>query len=319
MSYLIREIEEPKFKFWQALVLASLFLLLLYLLADRSHSLFALSEDEIAAMKAQKDELSRDMTFRFIDTPEEERESEADVFSDADRVAKSQELPETQVDNSDPVSQGDSYELVQNTPSVAAKESAQVLPQKESSEAKPSEPLAKDEPEPLDPADDPIFQLENGPKPYRPPTSDELAKSQKKAEKQLERDANKASSAAPSLRSYDNDSGRRTPQIGFNIDTGGHDLGPYLKKLVELVKSNWRIPEIARLEAGGIVVVYFELHQNGMIEQTTVIQNSDFEPLDTSSYNAVRNVYQAPPLPSHIEEPWIPIKFSFYYNVRPPI
>lgn len=316
----MREEDEPRFKLWQASMIAVVVLALLLLLVDRSRAFdVSLSPEELAELRAIQAEKERDLVFRFIEAPTEERkEDDAKYMSDADRVIQSAELPEQEVDNEDPVSLGDSIELENQQPApmlpneVAQTAQAETKPQ----QAEP-EPES-DEPQPLEENPDPVFQLVDGPKPYRPLTEKEVEQSKKAAESRIEREASRPSVASVPGRRYDNPTGRQAPNVGFNIDTSGHDLGPYLKKLVELVKSNWRIPEIARLEASGVVVVYFELHQDGMVKATSVIQNSDFEPLDASSYNAIRNVYQAPPLPDHIEEPWIPIKFSFYYNVRPP-
>ena len=309
----LRDVEEPRFKLWQAGVIAAALLLLLFLMIQKSGWMqFSLSPEELLEMQAMREQRQRDLSFRFLDEAQNVAQQDNPKYlSDADRRAESEPM-ELDPDNEDPFSKGDTYELVNQNPKAVdspVSQGSRPAPQRAEMPEKHD-----DEPQPI--ADDPIFQLENGPKPYRPPSAEEVAHSQQAAQARIARESTSSASAAEGR--YDNQSGKRSPHMGFSVDTAGHDLGPYLKQLIELVRSNWRIPEIARLEASGVVVVYFELHQNGMIEQTTVIQNSDYEPLDMSSYNAVRNVYQAPPLPKHIQEEWIPIKFAFYYNVRPP-
>ena len=107
------------------------------------------------------------------------------------------------------------------------------------------------------------------------------------------------------------------PQTGISVETSRDDIGAYLKILRQLVKGNWRIPPIGRYEVSGVAVVYFKLYKDGRITEAAVVSSSTYEELDSSALKAVTNSYQAPPLPPNVEEEWLPMKFGFYYNIRP--
>src|SRR5205823_12289733 len=65
-------------------------------------------------------------------------------------------------------------------------------------------------------------------------------------------------------------------------DTKGYDFGPYMNQVVNRVRVNWYtlIPEIARLDTQGRVVIIFTISQNGTIENTHIVANSGKDPLD---------------------------------------
>lgn len=338
MAYRFRDIERPRFTLQSGTLYAVLFLLLLFLSLDQTRALnIELSPEKIEELRQQQEELQRDMLFRFVDSPEDQVEPEKNVaLSDLNRVAKSMTNEELDPQNDDPFSRGNSYELLQRNeeqptsdPETQAKPlDADQVP----SEAAPSQP---EEPQPVkndeEEKDIPELDTEHNseqigkmptwagaPRPYRPPTQEELAQANEAAKQAMAKEnIFRSKNKARQEKQYDNIQGRATPSIGFSVDTAGHDLGPYLKRFVQLVRGNWRIPNIARLEASGVSVIQFRLHQNGHITHAGVFTESGFEALDTSSLNAIVNTHPAPPLPEHIKEEWIPIKFSFFYNMRP--
>ncbi|CAM2064563.1 TonB family protein [Sulfidibacter corallicola] len=159
------------------------------------------------------------------------------------------------------------------------------------------------------------------PKPYRKLSKSELEDIREKAQEEWARMSTQPSAPSTPTFSggsrYHNPGGQVAPNLGFSVDTAGHDLGPYLKTLVQLVKGNWRVPTIAQFEVSGVTVVSFRLHKDGRLTDATVILQSEHEPLDVSALNAINSTYKAPPMPDHIDEPWIPIKFAFYFNMRP--
>jgi len=62
--------------------------------------------------------------------------------------------------------------------------------------------------------------------------------------------------------------------------------------------------------------ISFRIHQDGTITDVGVALSSRFEPLDVASLNAINNT-NPPPLPDHVDDEYVPIKFGFYYNLRP--
>ena len=339
MTYRFREIEKPRFSLQSGFLSAMLFLMLFFFLLDQSKILqVQLTPEEIQKIKESQDELERDLLFRFIESPEDDIIPKKDTaYSDLDRKAKSMTNEELEPENEDPFSRGESFELKQrnepepeDSPQPAKPLSLDQIP----TPAAP--PTMPEEPEPVEEdkekKDLPELDTERetekfgkiptwtgAPKPYRPPSKEELKQANEAAKQALAKESRfKQQNQARESEQYDNLEGRATPSIGFSIDTAGHDLGPYLKLFIQLVKGNWRIPNIARLEASGVTGIEFKLHKDGSITEAHVLSESGFEALDSSSLNAILNTHPAPPLPAHIEEEWIPIKFGFYYNVRPP-
>lgn len=331
-TYLFREEDRPKFNIRRA-GLISLVCIVLLLLAVAKSNPFELDSQtlEQIALEQQKQQRQSDMVFRFMDTPNEVEENpDPEFLSDANRIKKSSEPLTETPENNDPVSVGNSLELKQQplptvpsepqpaTPQRVPNQSQDQEPQKEEpTEEPPEEPEepqeteAPKEPQPIDPTlDDPF-----APKPYKKLSSKQRKDLAKKAEMEMMAQDRKPSGALTER--YDNPNGSRANQTGFSIDTGGHDLGPYLNILKQLVKSNWRIPSIARYEVRGFSIIDFKLHKDGRITDAYIYTQSGYEPLDAASLNAITGIYKAPPLPKHIDEPFIPIKFGFYYNMRP--
>ncbi len=343
--YAFREEAPPRFNLRAAGVIALLLLALLLWSTERTY-VFRLSAKELQRLEEAKRELERDMVFRFVDAPADEVPEERDTrfFSDADRLKKSELTQKDPPENDDPISRGDTFELenakppAPNRPAIAATPPQPVeRPPEKADEALPDEPekpleepaeesaLAKNEqPREADAdfAEDrgrtPLPDA-GGPKPYRKMTRQEKALARERAKQQLSA-LNLNETASPSSSSsgrYDNPAGSSASLAGLSVETSRSDLGEYLKILRQLVKSNWRIPNIARFEVSGVAVVYFRLHQDGRITDARVVRTSSYDPLDSSSLNAIINTYKAPPLPAHIDEEWIPMKFGFYYNMRP--
>jgi colicin import membrane protein len=345
-ALVFREEEKPKFNFRTAFLMSLLLLLLLFFIVRQTKP-FSLSEAEMLALAERKEELERELTFRFLDAPSNVDENEdPEFFSDADRVKASQQQAELEPENNDPISRGDTYELEnapmpapiqQPTPPSPAIQQPDQQAQPEVAEASQSEPQEdpneiQEEPEEVQPqeveAPEPsMFEPSQGnipldpgaPKPFRPLSKADREVAKQRAAAELRRMEAQPQAATPpgGGRRFDNPAGSPNERLGFSIDTGQHQLGPYLEVLRQLVKANWRVPTIARFEVSGVAVVSFNLHKDGMITDATITRSAEIEPLDTSSLNAIINVYKAPPLPQHIKEDKIPIRFAFYYNVRP--
>lgn len=345
-ALVFREEEKPKFNFRTAFFLSLLLLLLLFFIIRETRP-FALSAQELAMLAERKEALERELTFRFLDEPANVDENEDPEFlSDANRVKASQEKAEMEPENNDPISRGDTYELenapvpapvTQPTPPSPAVDQPEQQAQPQAAEASKSEPLenpneVQDEPQevepseveapepsPLDPSKGNIPIDPGAPKPFRPLSKADREAAKERAAEELRRLQSQPTASVPpgGGQRFDNPAGSPNERLGFSIDTGQHQLGPYLEVLKQLVKANWRVPSIARYEVSGIAVVSFNLHQDGLITDATITRSAEIEPLDTSSLNAIINVYKAPPLPQHIKEDKIPIRFAFYYNVRP--
>lgn len=328
-NYYFREEERPKFNIRSAGFIAILLLVLLLISVVKTDP-FRLDASELQEVVALREARQQDMVFRFMDTPDNlEENPDAEFLSDANRIKQSAPQQTERPENKDPVSLGNSFELKQEPlptlPSPPQPAQPRVKPIAPQDNQQPNRETTPEEPEPPNqeppPKDlapkttDPSATDPFAPKPYRKLSKQERKDAQKEA--QLEMMARDRQTGGKFTERFHNPSGRSAPQAGFSIDTAGHDLGPYLNILKQLVKSNWRIPSIARFEVRGFAVVDFKLHQDGRITDAYLYTDSGYEPLDTASLNAITGIYKAPPLPEHIDEPFIPIKFGFFYNMRP--
>ncbi len=156
----------------------------------------------------------------------------------------------------------------------------------------------------------------DAPKPYRKLTREELLAARREAMRDV--DLTQANSGRTTQgTSYNNPRGSTAPNLGaMTVETNRSDLGAYLKILRQLVKANWRIPNIARYEVAGVTGISFLIHKDGTISDVQIALSSRFEPLDVAALNAINNT-SPPPLPDFVEEETVPIKFGFYYNMRP--
>ncbi|NOZ13442.1 MAG: cell envelope integrity protein TolA, partial [Acidobacteria bacterium] len=104
----------------------------------------------------------------------------------------------------------------------------------------------------------------------------------------------------------------------FSIDTQGFDLGPYAKKIQQIVRSNWKVPVVARnLYLKGRVVIQFDILRDGTIENISPLKKTGIDPLDMAAEFAIKYSNPFPPLPDFIKRDRIHVKWSFYYNERP--
>lgn len=102
-------------------------------------------------------------------------------------------------------------------------------------------------------------------------------------------------------------------------DTRGVDFGPYLARVVMLVKRNWIaiIPESARLGQKGRVGVVFEILKDGSMPQERLVNGSGSDPLDRAAVNAIHASAPFPPLPAEFTGEHLVLQFVFLYNESP--
>ena len=103
-------------------------------------------------------------------------------------------------------------------------------------------------------------------------------------------------------------------------DTRGVDFGPYLARIVFLVKRNWIsiIPESARLGEKGRVGVVFKILKDGSMPQERMVASSGSDPLDRAAFNAIHASVPFPPLPQEFTGEDLVLQFIFLYNIAPP-
>jgi TonB family protein len=111
-------------------------------------------------------------------------------------------------------------------------------------------------------------------------------------------------------------------KVGSNIDvlsdTMGVDFGPYLSRVLQVVRQNWYtlIPEIARppLLTKGKVSIEFVIMKDGHVAGMRIISPSGAVPLDRAAWGGITASSPFAPLPAEFKGPYLALRFHFYYN-----
>lgn len=99
-------------------------------------------------------------------------------------------------------------------------------------------------------------------------------------------------------------------------DTRGFDFGPYLARIVYIVRQNWYavIPESARLGERGRVALDFSILKNGSVPELVTSAPSGSFPLDEAARAGIRASLPFPPLPAGFTGDHLRLRFIFLYN-----
>jgi TonB family protein len=102
-------------------------------------------------------------------------------------------------------------------------------------------------------------------------------------------------------------------------DTRGVDFGPYLARIVYIVRRNWYsvIPESARLGEKGRVGIVFEILKDGSVPQLRLVASSGSDPLDRAALAGIHASVPFPPLPEEFTGNHLVLQFIFLYNLAP--
>lgn len=100
-------------------------------------------------------------------------------------------------------------------------------------------------------------------------------------------------------------------------DTRGVDFGPYLARIVAVVRRNWYavIPESARLGEKGVVAIVFEILKDGSVPELQLRFSSGKDELDRAALASIRASNPFPPLPQEFTGNHLVLEFIFLYNV----
>jgi TonB family protein len=100
-------------------------------------------------------------------------------------------------------------------------------------------------------------------------------------------------------------------------DTRGVDFGPYLARIVAIVRRNWYavIPESARLGEKGRVVIDFMILKDGSVPKMVLQASSLSDSLDRAAEAGIRLSIPFPPLPEEFTGDHLTLRFMFLYNL----
>jgi outer membrane biosynthesis protein TonB len=101
-------------------------------------------------------------------------------------------------------------------------------------------------------------------------------------------------------------------------DTMGVDFGPYLNRIVAVVRMNWYnlIPEEARppMLKKGKVAIEFSILPDGKVVGMRLIGESGDIALDRAAWGGISASNPFSPLPSEFHGPYLALRFYFFYN-----
>ena len=100
-------------------------------------------------------------------------------------------------------------------------------------------------------------------------------------------------------------------------DTRGFNFGPYLARVVYIVRRNWYavIPESARLGEKGRVALVFEIVKDGSVPQLRLLASSGSQALDQAALASIRASNPFPPLPQRFTGQHLVLEFIYFYNL----
>jgi TonB family protein len=170
---------------------------------------------------------------------------------------------------------------------------------------------------------DDALKLEDVPKPASSPTHLAMASPQEMIDGAAQAAA-QGRTRTQGMGSGDSPGQFNNPYSNFSIpgaqilsDTQGVDFGPYLARIIYMVRQNWYavIPESARLGQKGRVMLDFDIQKDGSVPGVDLAASSGAEPLDRAAEAAINASVPFPPLPSEFHGNHLKLRFIFLYNL----
>ncbi len=99
-------------------------------------------------------------------------------------------------------------------------------------------------------------------------------------------------------------------------NTRGVNFGPYLARLLYVVRQNWYaiIPESARLGEKGRVALLFDIARDGTVHNLRLLSSSGSQALDLAALASIKASNPFPPLPSSFTGNHLTLEFIYLYN-----
>ena len=109
--------------------------------------------------------------------------------------------------------------------------------------------------------------------------------------------------------------GRQLGALDILSDTQGVDFGPYLQRIVQVVRQNWYIliPESAEMKKGKLAIE-FAITKDGQVADMRLVTSSGDVALDRPAWGSITNSNPFPPLPNEFRGPYLALRFRYYYN-----
>jgi TonB family protein len=108
-----------------------------------------------------------------------------------------------------------------------------------------------------------------------------------------------------------------TKNVGpIQFDTKGVEFGPWIKRFVQQVYSNWNVPQAA-MSLKGRVVITFNVHKSGALTDVTVIGPCPVDSFNTAAFGSLIASNPTQPLPPEYPDEKAFFTVTFYYNEQP--
>lgn len=316
---------EPESARWQRLALFLLAIMaeLLVVVGLVASSGYIRHQQELEALEAENKRPEPMFLYLPPDLEKKlQQKPKTPILSDKDRIARGKAPVITPKAPEIPYSKGNSQlpEVAGGQPKVAPSPPAEPRQQ---AKADQGNEQAKAAPKPTDDG----LKLEDVPKPASSPK--ELAMTLPSDNMEAAIRASRPQRGAPgpgdSLGQFNN------PNSSFSLegpqilsDTQGVDFGPYLARVVAVVRRNWytMMPESARLGQRGRVAWQFAIQKDGSLLKDGVGHNviemvvpSGAEALDGAARAAIDLSVPFPPLPAEFKGNELKLRFIFLYNL----
>lgn len=267
--------------------------------------------DEKTIERLLEDERQQEMTFVFVDTPEDAVESPvpqvSPLFSDRNLAASNPTAP-ADLPMGSPYQEGSSpLPEMSNDPAPPGQpQPIPVQPQESIPENREETP-----PESVDGGEsrqfDAMRELEAMSR-LAPP---------RKEQQYLQPPATEPPGAPsePERPRFDNRQSRAQYGAGFSLSTYNWNWAPYLKELKKKIESNIYPPPAFYMGlARGRTFLRFKIMPDGTIRDFEVIGYSGHESLRNTSVTAIESSLPLLPLPSDFPEDFLELRVGFYYN-----
>jgi TonB family protein len=103
------------------------------------------------------------------------------------------------------------------------------------------------------------------------------------------------------------------PGTAIQFDSKGVEFGPWLRRFIAQVRSNWFVP-YAAMTFRGHVVLQFNVHKDGRITDVSVVGPSNINAFNLAAQNAIVGSNPTEPLPVAYPDSKAFFTVTFYYN-----
>ncbi len=110
-------------------------------------------------------------------------------------------------------------------------------------------------------------------------------------------------------------------QAEILTDTMGVDFGPYLTRIVQIVRQNWYaiMPESVGppIYKQGKLAIEFVILKDGKVSNMAIRTSSGDVPLDRAAWGSITASTPFPPLPKEFPGQILGLRFYYFYNLEP--